>query len=61
MPRYVVYRQHRSVKEAKEDLLSVETKATKIEITPYPKKKTREPGYRTYRISFISPKIGKKR
>ena len=59
MPRYVVYRPDRSIEEAKKELLRVETEATKIEITPYPKKKTRTPGYRMYRISFIAPKMGK--
>jgi hypothetical protein len=61
MPRYVVYRPHRNVEEAKKELLRVETKASKIEITLYPKKKTRTPGYKMYRISFIMSKIGKKK
>lgn len=46
MPRYVVYRPAKNIEEAKG-----------IEITQYPKKKTRIPGYKYYKISFIISKV----
>ena len=56
-----MYRPCRNVEEVKKELLRVETEATKIEITLYPKKKTRTLRYKMYRISFLVPKIGKKK
>ena len=61
MPRYVVYRPHKNKEEAKKELLRVDKDATGIEITSFPKKKTRIPGYKVYRISFIKPKNGSKK
>lgn len=59
MPRYVVYRPAKNIEEAKKELLRVDKEAKGIEITPYPKKKTRIPGYRYYKISFVIPKVKK--
>ena len=57
MPRYVVYRPAKNIEEAKKELLRVDKGAKKIEITLYPKKKTRIPGYKYYKISFIISKV----